>query len=153
MATNNNQRIGSVSNSHVGRDFETVAIAALADGGIEVVTNFAVPVGIGGRKKEHKFDLGAENPPVLVECKSHTWTEGGRPPSAKMTVWNEAMYYFLLAPGHYRKILFILHNLHPATGESLSAYYIRRYSHLIPSGVELWEYNEGTKEVMIVFTN
>ena len=27
-------------------------------------------------------------------------------PSAKMTVWNEAMYYFHIAPKQYRKIMF-----------------------------------------------
>jgi hypothetical protein len=34
--------------------------------------------------------------------------QGGNMTSAKMTVWNEAMYYFHVAPSSYRKIFFIL---------------------------------------------
>jgi hypothetical protein len=57
---------------------------------IVLTKNFSVPVGVSEAKKPHHFDLGSESPPVLVECKSHTWTEGGNMPSAKMTVWSEA---------------------------------------------------------------
>jgi hypothetical protein len=76
--------------------------------GISLVKNFTTPVGVGALKKTHRFDLGSASPPVLVECKSHTWTQSGNMPSAKMTVWNEAMYYFHVAPDIYRKILFVL---------------------------------------------
>src|SRR5438309_612198 len=108
MDVNNFQRVGSVSNTHAGNDFESVARAFFAKQGIELTRNFAAPVGVGDQKKPRRFDLGSEKPPVLVECKSHTWTQSGNMPSAKMTVWNEAMYYFHLAPDMYRKILFVL---------------------------------------------
>src|SRR5689334_20912725 len=108
MDNNNFQRMGAVSNSHAGNHFESVARAFFAAQGIALTNNFAVPVGVGDTKKRHRFDLGSENPPVLVESKSHTWTTGGNMPSAKMTVWNEAMYYFHVAPASYRKILFVL---------------------------------------------
>lgn len=102
--------------------------------------NFAVPVGVDSQKKDHKFDLGSAHPPILVECKSHTWTQGGNMPSAKMTVWNEAMYYFHIAPPHYRKVFFVLK--HSRRDVSLATYYLRKYSHLIPAKVEIWEYDE-----------
>ena len=78
---------------------------------------------------------------MLVECKSHTWTKTDNVPSAKITVWNEAMYYFLLSPGGFRKILFVLRDFSEKRGESLAEYYVRNYSHLIPDDVEIWEYD------------
>lgn len=62
-------------------------------------------------------------------------------PSAKVTVWNEAMYFFHLAPAHFRKVLFVLWATHPTKKETLAQYYLRLYSHLIPPGVSVIEYN------------
>jgi hypothetical protein len=105
-----NQRIGSISNSQVGADFEQVALKFFAGRGIQLTRNFALEIGLSRKKKKHCFDLGSANPKVIVECKSHRWTAGANVPSAKMTVWNEAMYYFHLAPRAFRKILFVLHD-------------------------------------------
>jgi hypothetical protein len=99
-------------------------------------------VGIGTEKKHHRFDLGCSEQKILVECKSHRWTTGNNVPSAKITIWNEAMYYFHTAPIDYRKIMFILKDVNNKSGETLAEYYLRRYSHLIPTGVEFWEYDE-----------
>jgi hypothetical protein len=110
--------------------------------GIALQRNLAVPVGVSEKKKLHRFDLGSEDPPILIECKSHTWTTGGNMPSAKMTVWNEAMYYFHVAPARYRKVLFVLK--HERAGQSLAAYYVHTHGHLIPDGVELWELDTAT---------
>jgi hypothetical protein len=142
MDNNNFQRIGSVSNAQAGNDFEAAARTFFSQQGISLVKNFSVPVGVGEAKKIHRFDLGSENPPVLVECKSHTWTQGGNMPSAKMTVWNEAMYYFHIAPGNYRKIFFVLK--HSRRDQSLAAYYLKTHGHLVPDGVELWEFDLQT---------
>jgi hypothetical protein len=60
-------------------------------------------------------------------------------------VWNEAMYYFLVAPTGYRKILFVLRDYSEKRRETLAEYYIRTYSHLIPDDVELWEYDESNQ--------
>ena len=98
-----------MSNAHVGADFERVALEFFAQEGIALSRNFAVEIGLS-KKKKHCFDLGTAKGKILVECKSHRWTAGARVPSAKMTVWNEAMYYFHLAPMDYRKILFVLHD-------------------------------------------
>lgn len=137
---NNFQRPGSISNAHAGSDFEQIARAFFARQGLPLVPNFTAPVGAAKLKKLRKFDLGSDNPPVLVECKSHKWTAGGNIPSAKITVWNESMYYFHIAPGDFRKILFVLK--HDRRQESLATYYLRCYGHLVPEGVEIWEYCE-----------
>lgn len=138
MDVNNFQRVGSLSNTHAGDDFEEIALRFFQRDDIVLSRNFSVPVGVATQKKNHRFDLGSSAPAVLVECKSHTWTQSGNTPSAKLTVWNEAMYYFHIAPKEYRKIFFVLKNLRRET--SLAAYYLRNYTHLIPSDVEVWEY-------------
>jgi hypothetical protein len=136
------QRVGSKSNAHVGRDFELVAQQFFLFAGIRLQRNLVVDVGVGSIKKSHAFDLGCSTRKWLVECKSHRWTSGHNIPSAKLTVWNEAMYYFHAAPLDYKKILFVLKDLRRGTGESLACYYLRTYGHLIPSGVEFWEYDD-----------
>lgn len=139
----NHQRIGSISNAHVGREFEVLARAFFAmHEGLQLLPSFSVDLGHASRKtKSHRFDLGSEDPAVLVECKSHNWTVTGNMPSAKVTVWNEAMYYFHLAPSHYRKILFVLDARHSRQGQSLAEFYVRTSGHLIPPGVSIIEYN------------
>ncbi|WP_164847148.1 hypothetical protein [Neptunomonas marina] len=138
------QRIGSKSNAHVGRDFELAAQSFFADKGLALELNVKIPVGISKIKKDHAFDLGCLDKKVLVECKSHKWTApNDNVPSAKLTVWNEAMYYFLATSPGYRKIMFVLLDYSEKRKETLAEYYIRAYSHLIPEGVELWEYDES----------
>jgi hypothetical protein len=142
--THNFQRAGADHNAGVGRRFEEIARAFFfSKEGIALVPNFPVEVGISNRKKLHRFDLGSANPAVLVECKSHTWTQGGNMPSAKMTVWNEAMYYFHVAPKEYRKIMFVLK--HDRRGQSLASYYLHTHGHLVPDDVEIWEFNSDTQ--------
>jgi len=101
----------------------------------------AVQIGINGLKY-HNFDLGNEPEKVLVECKAHTWTEGGNVPSAKLTVWNEAMFFFHAAPSCYRKIFFILRDFSEKRKITLGEYYIRTNPHFIPKDVEVWEFND-----------
>jgi hypothetical protein len=138
MDINNFQRVGSLSNAHAGSQFEELARTFFATQGLALRRGFEAAVGAGELKKKRKFDLGSDSPPVLVECKSHAWTQGGNVPSAKMTVWNESMYYFYLAPEKFRKIFFVLK--HDRKDQSLAAYYLKNYAHLVPPGVEFWEY-------------
>jgi hypothetical protein len=130
---NNFQREGSISNAHVGRDFEARSRTILAAHGILLGVNYKVPCGLGSNKKMHTFDLGSEDPPVIVECKSQTWTKGDVVPSAKMKNWAEAMFYFHMAPPIYRKIFFVEQSLRVRTGESLLVYFRRTQSHMIVS--------------------
>jgi hypothetical protein len=146
----NFQRVGSTSNTQVGIDFESAAVQCLGAAGIRVTPRFAVSVGVGRVKKPHNFDFGSHQPPVLVECKCHRWTTGGNAPSAKLTVWNEAMYYFAIAPAGYRRILFVLRDHLAARGQTLAEYYLGRYSHLVPDGVEFWEFDEKEKRCRVL---
>src|SRR2546427_3476792 len=141
------QRVGSISNAHVGAAFEKVALKFFARRQIMLSRDY--PLELGHKKKKVRcFDLGTATPQMIVECKSHRWTEGAKVPSAKMTVWNEAMYYFHLAPKGYRKILFVLHDKRKNSGETLLSYYNRTYSHLIPEGVEFLEFDEATGDIL-----
>lgn len=146
----NFQREGSISNAHVGRDFEARARAILAAHGIPLQMNHKVPCGLGNNKKLHTFDLGSEDPPVIVECKSQTWTRGDVVPSAKMKNWAEAMFYFHMAPPMYRKIFFVEQSLRVRTGESLLTYFRRTQSHMIPPDVEFWELPRDSDKVEIL---
>src|SRR5260370_13568834 len=106
----NFQRIGSISNAHAGREFEEAAQLFFAETGVALQPGFSVLLG-GREKKSHKFDLGSETPPILVECKSYTWTSGGNSPSAKIRALNELLLLFSFAPAHYPKIPFVFKHL------------------------------------------
>lgn len=141
----NFQRNGSISNAHVGKDFEAKTKSFFATQGIILDKNISIEIGIEGKKKAHNFDLGDPINKIIVECKSHTWTESENIPSAKITTWNQAMYYFYAAPKGYRKIFFVLKHYSKKHKQTLAAYYLRLNNHLIPSDVEFWEYDEDTK--------
>jgi hypothetical protein len=141
------QRKGAISNAHVGAAFEKAAREHFRKIGIALMPNFPIQIGLK-EKKQHCFDLGASDPKILVECKAHKWTEGAKVPSAKLTVWNEAMFYFHLVSGDYRKIFFVLHDKRKGSGESLLTYYRRTYSHMIPADVEFLEFDEQSREVL-----
>lgn len=146
------QRVDSISNAHVGRDFEDIAYVYFTEQGYQIIKDVGLPIGLE-RKKNHRFDLGSSSDAtdkIIIECKSHRWTSGDNVPSAKLTVWNEAMYYFHLAPPKYRKIFFILRDYSNKRNETLGEYYIRTYGHLIPSDVEIMEYDEDLKTVRIL---
>ncbi len=150
----NHQRIGSISNAHVGREFEALAAAHyLGAETWKLLPSFPVELGVGSSKRGHRFDLGCEEPPILIECKSHNFTVSGNMPSAKITVWNEAMYFFHLAPARYRKILFVLEAKHERQRETLAISYARNYGHLIPPEVEIAEYNTEAKTLRVVLSH
>ena len=144
----NFQRVGSISNTHAGRDFEEAARLFFSETGIVLEPRFCAPVGFK-LKKSHEFDLGSNQPPILVECKSYTWTAGGNSPSAKIRGLNEVMLLFSVAPPGYRKILFMLKHLRKA--ETLSAHYIKTQGHLIGPDVEIWEFDFDRKHGERVF--
>ncbi|MCG7333698.1 hypothetical protein MHZ95_00235 [Sporosarcina sp. ACRSM] len=149
----NFQRIGSISNAHIGRDFEVIAYAHFIDLGYDIIKDVGLSVG-HERKKNHRFDLGTPlnaEEKIIIECKSHRWTRpSDNVPSAKLTVWNETMNYFHLAPEGYRKILFVLRDFSVKRNETLGEYYIRTYGHLIPKDVEIMEYDEVNQSVRVL---
>jgi hypothetical protein len=127
-----------------GKQFEEIARKHFFSNKAAVLRpNFKLEIGVGKIKKGHNFDLGSEEMKIIVECKRHTWTEGKNSPSAKISVWNEAMYYFSLVPHEYQKVLFVLRHLNEA--ESLADHYVRQYRHLIPEGTSILEYDEESQ--------
>lgn len=139
---NNFQRKGAISNAHVGRDFEKKVQVYFNQQGIELATGIAIDIGIKGKRKKHKFDLGNIEKQIIIECKSHTWTITENIPSAKITTWDQAMYFFHIAPTEFRKIFVALKHMSSKRNETLCDYYLRTKNHLIPNDVEVWEFNE-----------
>nr|WP_154958895.1 hypothetical protein [Paenibacillus xylanexedens] len=137
----NFQRVGALSNAHVGSSFEELAEQYFISSDFNVTAKYPFALGFQ-TKKVHKFDFGGKDDKgndVLIECKSHKWTLGNNVPSAKLTVWNEVMLYFSLAPENTRKILFVLKDYSVKRNETLAEYYKRTYGHLIPQYVEILE--------------
>ncbi len=103
-----------MTNSHnpgTGAECERLVQAFFAKQGLSPVPSVSIPVGVRAAKKMHKFDRSCETPPVLVECKCHVWIDGGDAPSAKLTVGNEPMLYFIGAPAKYRELLVVQRSL------------------------------------------
>ncbi len=72
----NFQRTGSISNAHIGRDFEDIAYAHFIDLGYDIIKDVGLSIGLE-RKKNHRFDLGTPlnvEEQIIIECKSHRWT-------------------------------------------------------------------------------
>ena len=135
------QRKGSISNAHVGSAFEAKARGFFSKKGLTLKPGIPIKIGINGQKS-HRFDLGDEKKKIIIECKAHTWTEGGNVPSAKITTWDQAMFFFYAAPSRYRKILFVQRDYSKKRNQTLAEYYLRTHPHLIPKDVELWEFDE-----------
>jgi hypothetical protein len=134
----NHQRLGATSNTAVGLQFELDAQRYWKSQGLELERNFPIELGFE-TKRVHKFDLGTNSTPTIIECKANRWTVGANSPSAKIRGMNEALLYFYLAPVKYRKILFVLR--HMRKEKSLAKHYIDNNGHLIPHGVEVWEFD------------
>ncbi len=60
-----------------GRKFELDVQSWLHSRCLTTRQDFSVYVGAASDRRPHKFDLGCDDPPRLVECKRHTWTKGG----------------------------------------------------------------------------
>ncbi|MDI1318090.1 hypothetical protein [Flavobacterium sp.] len=137
----NFQRIGSSSNVVAGRNFENASkIYVEKQLGRTLTFGKKIEIGISDIKKSHKFDIGDDE--TIIECKTHKWTTGDHVPSAKLTVWNEAMYYFSLVSNSFTKIFIIEKHLSEKRNNTLGLYYIKTYGHLIPEDVEIWEFDE-----------
>ena len=141
------QRKGAESNTRVGNDFESMVRGYFQSSGLSLNPNYSVQIGIID-KKAHKFDFGNDQQKVIIECKAHRWTEGGNVPSAKMTTWNQAMYYFFVVTSGYQKILCVLKDYSQKKGETLGEYYLRTNYHLIPKDVEIMEFDEKSGAVI-----
>lgn len=144
----NHQRVGVASNAHAGRDFEDAVHRFFAARGVDLGRDFSVEIG-HDLKKAHRFDLGSDDPPILMECKSYTWTSGGNSPSAKLRSLNEAMLMFSVAPRHFRKLLVMLKHMRGET--SLAFHYARTQGHLVGPDVEIWEFDPDCNTVELIW--
>lgn len=147
--TNSFQREGSTSNAHVGDEFELLTQQLFEERGILLARDIGIEIGLR-EKKEHSFDLGSKEEKIIIECKSHTWTKTGNIPSAKITTWEQAMFYFLLAPDNFRKIFVVQKNEHPDRTETLAEYFVRLRAHLIPEDVEIWELDVDREDFRVL---
>ncbi|MFY9158372.1 hypothetical protein [Aquirufa ecclesiirivi] len=124
-----------------GKEFEKKSALAFENSeDIKLLRNFKIELGIKVQK-HHYFDFGCSISKIIIECKNHSWTKSGNIPSAKMSIWNEAMFYFCLAPNEYRKILIVRNQKNAEKNKSLVEYYLKTYPHFIPKNVEIWEYD------------
>jgi hypothetical protein len=146
------QRDGVQSNAHAGRAFEILSKQYL-EKIFRITLGERISLDIGHNiKKRHFFDLGKTgHDNLIIECKSHRWTKGNNVPSAKLTTWNEAMHYFFLANAKYKKIFFIEKAFNSKLQTTLGKYYIKQYGHMIPKGVEIWEYDIILKKHSILY--
>jgi len=64
---NNFQRVGSISNTHAGREFEEAAQLFFSKTGISLQPGLSALVG-RKIKKLHKFDLGSESLPSSLSA-------------------------------------------------------------------------------------
>jgi len=134
-----------------GANFENEISTFFSKNGVDLKKSYRVSLDVNSityddENTNHNFDFGSDEFKYLIECKRHTWTSGNNVPSAKMSVWNEAMYYFLLATKNpyfrdFKKILIVLKAFKDDDNETLASYYIKRFSFLIPREVEIWEYD------------
>ena len=138
--SSNFQRKNSSSNAAEGKAFEKEVKYFFYDNyGIELEENHKVILGISSAKFK-TCDLGIKDE-IIIECKSHSWTETDNIPSAKLTTWNEAMYFFHLAPYHKRKLFIVEKFLSKKREKTLAEYYVSINHHLIPEDVEIWEFD------------
>jgi hypothetical protein len=67
-------------------------------------------------------------------------TNGNNIPSVKLSVWNEAMYYFHLAPKEYKKILFVQMDFSQKKCITLLQYYLQTFYHFISKDVLFYDF-------------
>ena len=136
-----------ISNKERGEAFEKRVQDYFAQKGIPLARHPKVKIGFSqGSCKEHEFDLGNEN--ILVECKTSTWTESGNVPSAKITEWDAAMYYFVLAheAGNKHQGYFaVSRDFSESRNMTLLDYYLLHNAACVPPYVTLIELGKAEK--------
>mgnify|MGYP001313762860 CR=1 FL=1 len=132
-------------NTGKGRDFQSLAAALLGE---RLGTRFLIdqPLPIGRPAKEHPFDLVSADRRHVGECKNYAWTETGNMPSAKMAFLNEAVLYLSHLPTEMQKFIVLRRDLHVRRNETLVAYYVRTYRHLL-DGLTIYEIDPDTRSI------
>ncbi len=138
-------------NPIIGAEFqEQVRIRFEKQYGKSFVAERKIAIGFyPDNKKDHKFDIVAEDESMAIECKRYTWTVTGNVPSAKMGFTNEAAFYLSLLPNTYEKYIVMLYSYNAKRGETLAEYYYRTNNHLLGE-IKVAEYNPETQEYRII---
>ena len=131
------------SNKPSGNDFSRSVGQYLNHNGFAVRREYEFEVGINSLvKKPHKFDWG--NDILLVECKAYNWLRvRSHYPGGLFATANEAVLYFMAVPKSYRKMLFLWETERRSENdpETFAEYYVRLFQHLIPTDIEVYEFN------------
>ncbi len=132
-------------NTGKGRDFQTLAAELIGERlGVRFLQD--EPISIGRPAKLHKFDLISEDRQHVGECKNYAWTETGNMPSAKMAFLNEAVLYLSHVSSDVHKFIVLRLDRHARRNETLVAYYLRTYRHLL-DGLTIYEIDVPTRNV------
>ena len=146
---NNFQRKGIKSNTQIGIDFENLVITALEyNFGLKLQKRIRIPIGLH-EKKDKIFDLGSIEQKIIIECKSHTWTESGNVPSAKVNAFLYDMYCLSLLPKGYQKIFVMQKCFSKKRNLTLCEYYIKNKNHLIPQDLLIYEFDCDSGKLLV----
>lgn len=113
--------------------------------GIELEQDWKIKIKASLIRGEHIFQFVSKRHKIIIECADQSWTESGNPDRLKLPTWNEAMYFFRLAPKNYTKILFVKKSINKKSKKSLAEYYFESFMHLIPVNTKIWEYDISKK--------
>ena len=140
------------------RKFEELVGKYLNDEGLNVNRDLPVEISINGIEGTHKFDWSSDT--LLVECKANNWLGGqgegtnsqGNYPGSKIAAVNESLLYFIAATKQHDKKLFMVKTeKRGELQETFAQYYVRRFQHLIPKDVKVYEFDTHSKEAECIW--
>lgn len=135
-------------NTRVGREFQELSKVLLSEY-FNKTFDVDIAIPIGEPAKAHKFDCVSDNKQYVAECKCVTWTETGNIPSAKIGHINEAILYMHYLPAETVKIIVLKKALHDKRNETLAAYYLRTYRHLL-KGIKVLEIDTDNRTIRAI---
>ena len=119
------------------RDFEKLARSFFeSELRVTLLEQMPLPLGTGG---SHKFDLTSSDERIVIECKSHTWTQSGNYPSAKVTDAQRSIELLHKSTADRKIIVF---QDHAGPKGSLVEVFVRRNRPLL-GGIEVWRLVDG----------
>src|SRR6267378_708246 len=119
------------------RDFEKLARSFFeSELRVTLLEQMPLPLTTG---ESHKFDLASSDERILIECKSHTWTQSGNYPSAKATDAQRSIELLHKSTADRKIIVF---QDDPGPKGSLVEVFVRRNRPLL-AGIEVWRLVEG----------
>jgi hypothetical protein len=128
------------------RDFEKRARSFFeSELRVALLEQMPLPLATG---ETHKFDLTSSDERIVIECKSHTWTQSGNYPSAKVTDAQRSVELLHKSTAD-RKIIVFQDDVCPRG--SLVEVFVRRNRPLL-AGIEVWRLLEGKFEKFVDYS-